>query len=200
MQICALIHWRKPRSWNFSIKKKLLYWSLGSQNMCPGKQFFGLQRFQHKWQHLFLFQVFFDIEIGGVPAGTIELGIFGKTVPITAKNFIELAKKDVVGEGYKGSKFHRVIKDFMIQGGDFTRGDGEFYTIKCRLSSKNLNPWFGVRFFAITFLPTECISTGGEWGLWLFIKEFIWDQSPGSKYLLWDYFYFVTLFKLLISV
>jgi peptidyl-prolyl cis-trans isomerase B (cyclophilin B) len=72
----------------------------------------------------FAFQVFFDIEIGGVPAGTIEIGIFGKTVPKTAKNFIELAKKDKVGEGYKGSKFHRVIKDFMIQGGDFTRGDG----------------------------------------------------------------------------
>jgi peptidyl-prolyl cis-trans isomerase B (cyclophilin B) len=72
-------------------------------------------------------KVFFDIEIGGVPAGTIEIGIFSKTVPITAKNFIELAKKQTVGEGYKGSKFHRVIRDFMIQGGDFTRGDGEFH-------------------------------------------------------------------------
>ena len=53
------------------------------------------------------------------------MGIFSKTVPITAKNFIELAKNQNVGEGYKGSKFHRVIKDFMIQGGDFTRGDGK---------------------------------------------------------------------------
>jgi peptidyl-prolyl cis-trans isomerase B (cyclophilin B) len=69
-------------------------------------------------------KVFFDIEIGGVPVGTIEIGVFSKTVPITAKNFIELAKKETVGEGYKGSKFHRVIRDFMIQGGDFTRGDG----------------------------------------------------------------------------
>ncbi|XP_077293902.1 peptidyl-prolyl cis-trans isomerase 5 [Arctopsyche grandis] len=68
-------------------------------------------------------KVWFDISIGGEPAGRVEIGVFGKTVPLTAKNFIELAKKPE-GEGYKGSKFHRVIKDFMIQGGDFTRGDG----------------------------------------------------------------------------
>lgn len=60
-------------------------------------------------------QVFFDIEIGGEPAGRIEVGLFGGTVPKTAQNFKELAEKPE-GEGYKGSKFHRVIKDFMIQG------------------------------------------------------------------------------------
>merc|ERR1712226_680236 len=69
-------------------------------------------------------KVWFDITIGGEAAGRIEVGLFGKTVPKTVKNFVELAQKTEKGEGYKNSKFHRVIKDFMLQGGDFTRGDG----------------------------------------------------------------------------
>jgi peptidylprolyl isomerase len=65
----------------------------------------------------------FTVSIDGKEAGTIEFGLFGDVVPKTAENFSQLCNKSGT-EGYGGSKFHRVIPSFMLQGGDFTRGDG----------------------------------------------------------------------------
>ncbi|MET7451411.1 peptidylprolyl isomerase [Streptomyces sp. NPDC005574] len=67
--------------------------------------------------------VFFDITINDQPAGRIVFALFDDVVPKTARNFRELATGEQ-GFGYEGSSFHRVIPDFMLQGGDFTAGNG----------------------------------------------------------------------------
>ncbi|MBN8470083.1 peptidylprolyl isomerase [Corallococcus exiguus] len=75
-------------------------------------------------------QVFFDMSIGGQPAGRIVMELFSDDVPKTADNFRALCtgEKGVGRSGkplhFKGTPFHRVIPNFMCQGGDITLGNG----------------------------------------------------------------------------
>ncbi|KAJ3190085.1 cytochrome P450 monooxygenase 7 [Gaertneriomyces sp. JEL0708] len=72
--------------------------------------------------------VFFDVSIGGQPAGRMKMELFKDVVPRTAENFRQLCtgefRKNGVPQGFKNCHFHRVIRDFMVQGGDFLKGDG----------------------------------------------------------------------------
>lgn len=69
--------------------------------------------------------VFFDVTIGNIPAGRIKMELFADIAPKTAENFRQFCtgefRKAGLPVGYKGSQFHRVIKDFMIQAGDFLK-------------------------------------------------------------------------------
>ncbi|KAI8844944.1 peptidyl-prolyl cis-trans isomerase [Chytridium lagenaria] len=75
-------------------------------------------------------RVFFDLSIGGENAGRVVMELFSDVAPKTCENFRVLCLGNTVSAtsgaklAFKGSKFHRVIDRFMIQGGDFTRGNG----------------------------------------------------------------------------
>merc|ERR1712173_349394 len=68
-------------------------------------------------------KIYFEVSADGQPLGRINMELFNEVVPRTAENFRQIATREK-GFSYKGSKFHRVIPNFMLQGGDFERGDG----------------------------------------------------------------------------
>ncbi len=126
-------------------------------------------------------KVFFDVTIAGKPSGRIVMGLFGKVVPRTAENFRALCTCET-GMGnfgksrcYKGTKFHRIIPQFMVQGGDFISGNGysseSIYGEKFRdenfllkhekpfaLSMANAGPDTNGSQFFITTVPTPWLD------------------------------------------
>ena len=126
-------------------------------------------------------QVFFDVTIGGQQAGRITIELFADKTPKTAENFRALCtgEKGVGKSGkplhFKGSTFHRVITQFMAQGGDFTAGNGtggeSIYGMKFAdenfvmkhtkrgdLSMANAGPNTNGSQFFMTFIPCDWLN------------------------------------------
>ncbi|XP_047987513.1 peptidyl-prolyl cis-trans isomerase, rhodopsin-specific isozyme-like isoform X1 [Leguminivora glycinivorella] len=69
-------------------------------------------------------QVYMDIQDETKPLGRVVIGLFGDLAPKAVKNFKVLATKGIKGKSYKGTSFNRIIKRFMVQGGDVVSDDG----------------------------------------------------------------------------
>jgi cyclophilin family peptidyl-prolyl cis-trans isomerase len=116
-------------------------------------------------------RAYFDISIGTAVLGRLDLVLYDKLVPKTVENFTGLINKG----SYSGCKFHRIIPNFIAQGGDYTKGDGtggcSFYgkdfedenfhqthIKRGMLSMANAGPNTNGSQFFITFKPTPFLD------------------------------------------
>jgi peptidyl-prolyl cis-trans isomerase B (cyclophilin B) len=69
-------------------------------------------------------EIYFDVNRGKEFLGRITIGLFGDNAPKTVANFRHICLEGIDGLSYNGTRFHRVIHKFLIQGGDVLKGDG----------------------------------------------------------------------------
>ena len=96
------------------------------------------KEFTHNFQNIYIQQypdpenrpmTYFDITIDSIPTGRIIFELFTDVVPKTCENFRQLCTGEQIRNGkpigYKNTHFHRIVKDFVVQGGDFIFGNGK---------------------------------------------------------------------------
>ncbi|XP_030384561.1 peptidyl-prolyl cis-trans isomerase, rhodopsin-specific isozyme [Scaptodrosophila lebanonensis] len=69
-------------------------------------------------------KIYMDVKQNRQPLGRITFGLFGKLAPKAAANFRHICLRGINGTSYVGSKFHRIVDRFLVQGGDIVNGDG----------------------------------------------------------------------------